>query len=92
MPLSYNIAFSARSDGIISAISFSPDGLYLAAANTVGGIRVVQTSSGAGVFALKRENTAISSLLWTGPAHGEFTFGDSQGFIVTVTATDEASP
>lgn len=89
MPLTYNIAFTLRSEGVISAISFSPDGLYLAAVNTKGGVHIVQTSSGASILSLKRHNSAIFSLLWTSIMHKEFTFGDSRGFIITATASDE---
>lgn len=92
MPLSYNIALSHPSEGLISAIAFSPDAHYLVIANTCGGLKVFETASGAAVLSLDRKGSSISSVVWTGTGllH-EFTFTDSQGFIVTVVAADEVS-
>ncbi len=90
MPLSYNIAFSVDSGQYrLSHIIQSGRSYTWPLQIRAGGVHVVQTSSGVGVFSLKRENSAISSLLWTGSSHGEFTLADSQGYIVTVCATDE---
>lgn len=89
MPFVYRLRTKRLSQSRITTIAFSADGVYIAMADQCGGIYVIKSSNGAVALSLKKENTDVSCITWTGEFHEEFVFADSDGYINTIAFNED---